>query len=473
VLINRSGERIAIEDSAAPIRDSADKVMGAVLVFKDITERRRLYQQVAHAASHDSLTGLVNRAEFEQRLDRALAAFSAHGTPSALCYLDLDQFKVVNDAVGHTAGDEMLKQVAALLYSRVRSRDTLARLGGDEFGLLLENCPLENAVRVSEGLIGTLADFRFTWDERRFGVGVSIGLVPFTPDGAERSILTSRADMACFAAKDMGRNRVYVYHSEDAELMRRHRDIMRAAELRDAMEHDRFVLYAQPIVSARAPKGAPCRYEVLVRLRGKDDELLLPGGFIPAAERYGLIGELDRWVIGTALRQLAELGDRFGKAGIAINISGPSLSDEKLPGFVREQLSASGVRPSRICFEVTETAAVNRVSVARRFIEELRALGCSFALDDFGSGLSSFNYLKHLPVDCLKVDGSFVRDMPKDPVDDAMVKAITQIGHVMGIETVAEHVENPAVLAAVLASGVDFLQGFEIGKPLPLEQVRG
>ena len=471
VLVSRSGDERIIEDSGAPIRDVRGQAVGVVLVFKDITERRHLDQQLAYAATHDSLTGLVNRATFQERLDRALAAFLEHGTPNVLCYLDLDQFKIVNDAAGHTAGDEMLKQVAALLSEGMRSRDTLSRLGGDEFGLLLNDCSVDNAMRICERLIGTLADFRFTWKNRRFGVGVSVGLVPFTQEGAERSVLTSRADMACFAAKDMGRNRVYVYHPDDSELKRRHHEIIRAAELREALEQRQFVLYAQPITSASAPQGEPCRHEVLVRLRGPDDELLPPGAFIPVAERYGLIGELDRWVIKTALREYADLSDHGGGAGISINISGPSLNDESLPSFIRSELAASGVAPSQICFEITETAAINRLSVARRFIEDLREHGCSFALDDFGSGLSSFNYLKHLPVDYLKVDGSFVRDIPNDPVDEAMVKAINEIGHVMGLKTVAEHVENQTVLAAALATGVDFLQGFAIGKPVPLREI--
>jgi diguanylate cyclase (GGDEF)-like protein/PAS domain S-box-containing protein len=471
LLVSQSGKEYAIEYSVAPIRDAGGSVRGTVLAFKDVTERRRLDQQVTYAATHDVLTGLVNRSEFELRLDRALSAFLKRGTPSVLCYIDLDQFKVVNDTAGHTAGDEMLKQIAALLAEGVRSRDTLARLGGDEFGLVLENCSVGDALRVCDALIGMLGDFRFTWGNRRFGVGASIGLAPFTLDGAERSILTSRADMACFAAKDMGRNRLYVYHPQDSELMRRHREIMQVAELREALEQARFVLYAQPITSAEAPHGAPWRYEVLVRLRGQNGELLLPGAFIPAAERYGLIRELDRWVIKTALREFSAISDRPGRAGISINLSGSSLSDASLPTFVHAQLTANGVSPSQICFEVTETAAVNRLSLARRFIEGLRAHGCSFALDDFGSGLSSFSYLKHLPVDCLKVDGSFVRDMPNDPVDEAMVKAINEIGHVMGITTVAEHVEDQSVLSAALASGVDFLQGFEIGSPVPLREL--
>jgi EAL domain-containing protein (putative c-di-GMP-specific phosphodiesterase class I) len=277
--------------------------------------------------------------------------------------------------------------------------------------------------------------------------------------------------MACFAAKDMGRNRVYVYHPEDTELMRRHHEIIRAAELREALELESFVLFAQPIKHAANPQGEPAGYEILVRLRGHDNQLLPPGAFIPAAERYGLITELDRWIIKTALHECAWLGDRLGNAGIAINISGNSLNDESLPAFVRAQLASSNITPSRVCFEVTETAAVNRLSLAKRLIDDFRVLGCSLALDDFGSGLSSFNYLKHLPVEFLKVDGSFVRDMPNDPVDEAMVRSINQIGHLMGIKTVAEHVENASVLAAAIASGVDFLQGYALGRPVPLREI--
>ncbi len=472
-LIDRHDHRRAIEHSVAPIRDARGRVFGLVLVFRDVTERRRLDRQIAHAATHDSLTGLVNRAAFEERLDHAIAAYFERGTPGALCYLDLDQFKVVNDAAGHAAGDEMLKQVATLLTGKVRSRDTLARLGGDEFGLLLEDCAVGDAVTVAETLIEALAEFRFSWNERRFGVGVSIGLVPLGPDLVERSALTARADMACFAAKDMGRNRVYVYHPDDAELIRRHREITRVAELREALEQERFVLYAQPIRRATDPDGPAQRYEVLVRLRMQDDELLLPGAFIPAAERYGLIGDLDRLIIRTALREFAALDGGCAGAGIAINLSGSSLSDESLPDFVRRELRASGVAPARVCFEITETAAVNQLSRAQHFIAELRRLGCSFALDDFGSGLSSFNYLKQLPVDWLKVDGSFVRDLPHDPVDQAMVRAINDIGHVMGIEIVAEHVEDESVLAAAVASGVDYLQGFALGEPRPLRDIGG
>jgi diguanylate cyclase (GGDEF)-like protein/PAS domain S-box-containing protein len=395
LLIGRDGGESAIEDSAAPIRDEAGRMLGVVLVFKDVSEQRRLNQQMLHQATHDSLTGLVNRVEFEQRLDHAIGAFHSHGTPYALCYLDLDQFKVVNDTAGHSAGDEMLRQIAALLKTRTRSRDTLARLGGDEFSLLLENCPLGNAIEVAEDLVATIGDFRFSWRERRFAVGVSIGVVPVTVDISDRAELMTRADVACFTAKDLGRNRVYVYHLDDSELSRRHREILRAAELREALEQGLFRLYAQPIRDIVShPHGRVIHHEVLVRLLGEDGELMLPGSFIPAAERYGVMVELDRWIIREALRQYGSLGIAGEGPGIAINLSGSSLGNDRLVDFVRAELASSGVPAQQVCFEVTETTAINRLTLAQRLIGELRSLGCRFALDDFGSGLSSFAYLQ-------------------------------------------------------------------------------
>ena len=469
-LISRDGKEFAIQASAAPIRDQDGQIHGVVLVFKDVTEQRRLSQRLHHAATHDSLTGLVNRKEFEDRLDHAIAAFHSHGTPYALCYLDLDQFKVVNDTAGHSAGDEMLKQIAALLQTSIRSRDTLGRMGGDEFSLLLENCPLGKALEIAENLVATIGDFRFTWGERRFAIGVSIGVVPITVDMIDRVQLMTKADVACFTAKDLGRNRVSVYHADDSELSQRHHDILRAAELREALEQYRFQLYAQPIRSAAEPGGQLLHYEVLVRLLDKDGDLLLPGSFIPAAERFSLMVEVDRWVISEALRQYASLGIAAEGPGIAINLSGDSLGDDRLVEFVRVLLTATAVPAHCVCFEVTETAAINRLAVAQKVITELRKLGCRFALDDFGSGLSSFAYLKHLPVDYLKIDGSFIRDMHQDKVDWAMVKSINDIGHTMGIATVAEWVETEETLAAVRQVGIDFVQGYAIGRPRPLRE---
>jgi diguanylate cyclase (GGDEF)-like protein/PAS domain S-box-containing protein len=471
LLTGRDASEYAVEASAAPVRDHAGRIPGVVLVFRDVTEQRRLRQRLQHQATHDSLTGLVNRREFEDRLDHAIAAFHTHGTPYVLCYLDLDQFKVVNDTAGHSAGDEMLKHIAALLQTRIRSRDTLARLGGDEFSLLLENCPLGNAREIAQNLVASVADFRFTWGERCFAIGVSVGVVPVTVEITDRAQLMTQADVACFTAKDLGRSRVHVYHAEDSELSRRHHDILRAAELREALEHNRFRLYAQPIRSTANPPGRVVHHEALLRLLDADGELLLPGRFIPAAERFGLMVELDRWVIAEALRQFASLGIAADGPGIAINLSGDSLGDDRLADFVREALASSGVPAERVCFEVTETAAINRLSMAEGLITELRKLGCRFSLDDFGSGLSSFAYLKHLPVDYLKIDGSFVRDMHRDQVDRAMVKAINEIGHTMGISTIAEWVETEDALAALHQIGVDFAQGYLLGRPRPLQEL--
>ena len=468
LLTARNGAEFYIEACAAPIRDHVNRVLGVVLVFKDVSEQRRLSESLQHQATHDSLTGLVNRKEFEDRLDHAIAAFHSHGTPYALCYLDLDQFKVVNDTAGHSAGDEMLKQIAALLHARVRARDTLARVGGDEFSLLLENCPLGNALEIAENLVASIGDFRFSWGERCFAIGVSIGVVPVTVAITDRAQLMTQADVACFTAKDLGRNRVHVYQADDRELSSRHHDILRAAELREALEENRFRLYAQPICSTGDPHGQIIHYEVLVRMLDQEGELLPPGSFIPAAERFGLMGNLDRWIISEALRHYSDLGMEADGPGIAINLSGDSLGSDGLADFVRESLAANAVPAQQVCFEITETTAINRLAMAQRLIASLRKLGCRFALDDFGSGLSSFAYLKHLPVDYLKIDGSFVRDMHHDEVDRAMVRAINEIGHTMGIRTVAEWVETEAALAALHEIGVDFAQGYLLGRPRPM-----
>jgi diguanylate cyclase (GGDEF)-like protein len=460
-----------VETSAAPILDRDGEVLGAVLVVKDTTDSRRWLQRVAYEASHDSLTGLVNRREFENRLERILRNCKEQGASAVLCYLDLDQFKIVNDSVGHTAGDEMLRQVATELKTYVRSRDTLARLGGDEFSLLLENCSIEKAAAVARMLIDAVRAFQFAYAGRSFGIGVSIGLVPITPDTEDRGQLLTRADLACYAAKDMGGNRVCTYRDEDPELNRRHREILRVAELREALEENRFRLFAQPIRSLTDIRGEPLHYELLLRLVDRDGEVLSPGDFIPAAERFGLMGILDRWVIEEALTRYSLLVGSGRVTGIAINLSGNSLSDEGLLDFVRRTLQASGIPPERICFEITETTAINRLSEVDRFITELRRIGCRFALDDFGSGLSSFTYLKKLRVDFLKIDGAFVRDMTRDRLDRAMVSAINEIGHIMGMRTIAEWAETEAVVEHLRASGVDFVQGHALGPPLPIEEV--
>jgi diguanylate cyclase (GGDEF)-like protein/PAS domain S-box-containing protein len=471
VLISRGGQEYAIQDSLAPIWGRQDELLGMVLVFHDVTDSRRMAREISHQANHDSLTGLLNRREFERRLEHALVSARTQGIQHALCYLDLDQFKLVNDTAGHVVGDQLLRQVADLLRTKLRTRDTLARVGGDEFSLLLENCPLDKALQIAKTLVAAVRDFRFTWDGRSFDIGVSIGLVSITAEVNNTVQLLSQADVACYAAKDRGRNRVHLYQIEDNQPGGHHTEIFRATELRDALENDRFRLYYQPIVPLFPSNDDSSHYEILLRLLDAKDNIVLPATFIPAAERFGIMAAIDRWVIRTVCRYAAEVvGSSLG-TGIAINLSGNSLKDDSLLDFVHQQLFDTTLPPERFCFEITETAAIGNLKQATGLITELKKSGCRFALDDFGSGLSSFTYLKYLPVDYVKIDGSFVRDMVVEPIDHAMVAAINQVGHTMGIQTIAEYAESEAIVAQLKALNVDYAQGYAIGSPRPLEEM--
>ena len=457
--------------AVAPVRDVGGNITHFIATQHDMTEQKLLVRQMAHDATHDALTDLVNRREFERRLERAIACAKERGSHHVLCYLDLDQFKLVNDTAGHAAGDELLKQVRGLLKGKFRGRDTLARLGGDEFGLLLDNCTLERANKISEMVIANLRDYRFFWEGRSFRIGVSIGLVAITAETESTAQAMAQADVACYAAKERGRNRVRVYKAEGAGAARHHSEILRAAAIRNAIEEDRFCLYCQPIVPLSETGDSLVRYEVLVRMIDADGQLVLPGKFIPAAERYGLMGAIDRWVIRNAFRYCAGTFDDSSRVEIAINLSGDSLNDDSFPDFVRKQFSHSRVPAERICFEITETAAIQNINHVTQVITEIRKKGSRFALDDFGIGLSSFDYLKTLPVDYVKIDGRFVRDMVENAVDHAMVSAINEVGHVMGIKTIAEFVHNEAILKRLRALGVDYAQGYAIGAPVPLASI--
>lgn len=427
-------------------------------------------QRLSYQASHDTLTGLINRREFEQRLERALASARQFNHVHTLCYLDLDQFKVVNDTCGHVAGDELLRQLSTLLQAKLRERDTLARLGGDEFGVLLENCDAAAAQPVAEVLRQTVKDYRFLWQGRAFGVGVSIGMVEINADSGNLSALLSAADAACYAAKDRGRNRVHLYQEQDGELLRRRGEMQWVARIGQAMEENRFRLYRQPILSADPASGRPVHQEILLRMVDATGEPVLPMAFIPAAERYNLMPAIDRWVIGKTFSLFHQC---FGSAGdnsiCTVNLSGHSLCDEAFLAFVQRQFELNGVLHHRICFEITETAAIGNLREAVAFIEKMKHKGCSFSLDDFGSGLSSFSYLKNLPVDYIKIDGAFVRDMHVDPMDQAMVEAIHRIGQVMQLQTIAESVENREILERLRAIGVDYVQGDWLAKPQPID----
>ena len=472
LLVSREGREFAIEYSAAPMRDAGGDFAGVVLVLKDVTEARRLSREISYHASHDGLTGLINRREFEHRLARVLDTARVEKTDNALCYLDLDQFKLVNDTCGHVAGDEFLRQVAQLLQSHVRQRDTLARLGGDEFGLLMERCSLGEALGVAQKLSSAVAEHRFVWEDKSFSIGVSIGLVCVDETAADMPALLSAADSACYVAKDLGRNRIHVHQEDDEALATRHGEMQWAARLPRALDEDRFQLYFQPIISVAGNMGEVQHFELLLRMLDETGQVVLPSVFLPAAERYSLSGRLDRWVVATAFRWLSHHQAQLLRPFIcSINLSGRSLDDEGFLEYVKAQFKQWRISHANICFEITETVAITNLSDAKILIQSLKALGCRFALDDFGSGLSSFAYLKNLAVDFLKIDGVFVKDMLRDPMDMAMVKSINEIGHVMGKRTIAEFVENEAILEKLRAIGVDYAQGYAIGRPQPIDSM--
>jgi diguanylate cyclase (GGDEF)-like protein/PAS domain S-box-containing protein len=469
LLIRRDGNELYIESTAAPIRDPVGNVTGGVLVFHDVTESRELNRRLSYAASHDILTELVNRREFEDRLGRALKSAKAGETSYAVLYIDLDQFKIVNDACGHSAGDALLKQLGALLKSKIRWRDTLARLGGDEFGVLLESCTMDEALRTAESLREAISEFKFVWDERTFRLGASIGVVPITPGTGDVASLLTAADSACAAAKDAGRNRIYSYQENDIDLMKRRKEMQWAARISNALEENRFELFRQTIQPLQPGLPSGAHYELLLRMRDENGVLVSPELFIVAAERYGLTPSLDRWVIAQAFRWLVSEADERERLSLcSINLSGQSLADEKFLPFVVEQFQTSGLDGSLICFEITETAAIASYSQANRFIHALKEVGCRFALDDFGTGLSSFGYLKHFPVDFLKIDGSFVKEILHDPIDREMVRSINEIGHLTGKQTIAEFAENAEIITMLRGIGVDYAQGYGVEEPKKL-----
>ncbi|SDU99478.1 EAL domain-containing protein [Pseudomonas mucidolens] len=468
-LIQRvDGSTVSVTLVGAPIR-SAGKVSGAVLVLHDMTQERQYIANLSWQATHDALTGLANRREFEYRLEQVInSAGRQHGGRHALMFLDLDQFKLVNDTCGHAAGDELLRHICALLQSALREGDTLARLGGDEFGILLQNCPPPMAEKIAESLRHTVQSLHFVWKGRPFVTTVSIGLVHIsqTPTTLETSLRT--ADMACYMAKEKGRNRVQVYHADDSELSLRFGEMAWVQRLHIALEENRFCLYAQEIAPLGHTELGCGHIEILLRLHDETGRIILPNSFIPAAERYGLMTSLDRWVVENVFKIIAKcMLERPGRpmAVCAINLSGITIGDDDFLGFLREKFNAYNIPPEMICFEITETSAISNLGSAIRFINELKALGCQFSLDDFCAGMSSFAYLKHLPVDFLKIDGSFVKDMLDDPINRAMVEVINHIGHVMGKRTIAEFVETPQIEQALLEIGVDYAQGYLIERP--------
>jgi len=477
-LVTHDDRRVAVELSAAPIWSRDGELLGAVLVFRDISHERKLAQQISWYASHDTLTGLINRREFEDATARALHTARHENHVHALLYIDLDQFHIVNDTCGHAGGDVLLQLLTRMLLTHLRDSDLLARLGGDELGVLLPHCPPERAMLLADTLRRAVRDFDFTWEDKQFQLGASIGVAVIDADSKSTTDLLTAADQACALAKEQGRNRIHFYQESDLMLAQRRGEMQWVGRLKEAFEQHAFRLYALPIVSLHEP--AEAHDEVLVRLLDPDGELVLPGDFIPAAERYDMMVSIDRWVIRAVCRHVKTLRDSLppeadfvasrhrAPALYSINLSGTSLSDDHLHDYIVDQFVQNEVAPEQICFEVTETAAITHLPKAQAFMARLHAMGCRFSLDDFGAGLSSFAYLKVLPVDYLKIDGMFIRDIRNNAINCALVKAINEVGHVMGIRTVAEYVEDDETLTLIRTLGVDYAQGHAVGGLRPL-----
>ena len=462
ILISRDGKERAIEDSAAPIRNKEREIVGTVLVFHDVTEARQLSRRLSWQASHDELTQLANRREFEKRVAELLKTSRAKGV---LCYLDLDQFKLVNDTCGHAAGDVLLRQVADLLKSHVRSTDTVARLGGDEFAVLLPQCSLEFARRIANMMRQSIREFRFVWGKQSFSIGASMGLVELIPEGHNLQEVLAAADAACYAAKEAGRDRVHVYRADDSTLSRRRNQQEWCLRIDKAFEENRFCLYHQPIVPLHKKEAPSHHSELLLRLVDEKGKLISPMAFIPAAERYHRMSQIDQWVIRRFLKILSNIQDD-SQVLYNINLSGASLNDEEFLKFLKKTLKESAINPIKLCFEITETSAIANLARAASFMRNLKQLGCQFALDDFGSGMSSFSYLKQLPVDYIKIDGSFVQHL-SDPVNRAIIDSICKVGRAMKALIIAERVEDAPTMTHLKALGVDYVQGYGIAKPSP------
>ena len=429
-------------------------------------------ERFAYHAAHDALTGLINRREFEARLSNAIDRARKDTLEHTVFFIDLDRFKIVNDSCGHLAGDELLKQVSVHIKQNIRSSDSVARLGVDEFAVLLEFCTSPVARKIVATLHNDIQDFVFEWHDRKFNIGASIGVTSITRQTATIESVLANADQACYAAKKKGRNRIHFYNTDNQPTAYAQLESESVSRILKALENDHFILYGQPIVAALSVPTVWQHFEVLIRMQDDAGDIIMPGDFIPVAERYNLMTKVDRWVIKNAFKTLMDTQlDGAGNRGLSINLSGPSMSDTELLPFIGQQLRAFGVNPSDICFEITETAAISELTNAQMLIGELKAIGCKFALDDFGSGFSSFAYLKTLPVDYLKIDGVFVRDIESNPISEALLKSIHNIGKVFGMKTIAEFVENDIIMKKIIDIGVDYAQGFGIAKPSELTEL--
>jgi diguanylate cyclase (GGDEF)-like protein/PAS domain S-box-containing protein len=468
LLSRTNGAERSIELTASPMRNPAKELIGAVVMLHDITELRGLARQMSYQATHDALTGLVNRHEFERRLQECIDSGHRGDGQHVLCYLDLDHFKLVNDTSGHLAGDSMLREVAKLLRDAVRDSDTVGRLGGDEFGTLLIGCPLDKARQIADDLCRAVGEYRFVWKDKIFNIGVSVGLVEISRESGTLEELLAAADTACYVAKKQGSGRVVVYSARDEALARHTGEIQWLQRLQSALKENRFQLYHQVIVAAHDEEGGPAM-EVLIRLQDENGHELAPAEFMRAAERYRLMGLVDRWVVQTTFAALGRGAIALpSNRSVAINISGQTLGDLQFLEFVVECFDSTGAAPAQVCFEITENAVIANLDHARRFVGVLHGMGCQFALDDFGSGLGSFSNLKNLPLDYLKIDGSFMRNLSRDTVNQAMVTAMIELARSLNFKVIAEQVEDSAAMETARRMGVDYLQGYAIGRPQPL-----
>jgi diguanylate cyclase (GGDEF)-like protein len=473
-LICDNATLISVEATAAPMTNEEGELIGAVVVIQDVSNTRKLTQQLSYQASHDMLTGLYNRRKFESHLEEVLLNVREENRHHVMFYIDLDQFKIVNDTCGHVAGDELLQQLPVIFNKVLRSGDLIARLGGDEFGVLLENCSLKQAAFVADKVREQIKAFRFIWKDKTFEIGVSIGVVAIDSENTNLAQIMSSADVACYAAKDAGRNRVHIYEASDAAVSERYGEMHWTSRITKAIAESRFVLYQQPIVGIS--DNTTEHTEVLIRMLDENGKVIPPGAFLPSAERYNLMTGIDRWVISEVFKLISDgsFEDSASEKNkiISLNLSGDSLNDEGLLEYIRSEKARFNISLENVCFEITETVAISNLSKATVFINELKKDGCSFALDDFGSGISSFTYLKTLPVNYLKIDGSFVRDVSRNEIDRAMVQSIQQIGEAMNLKTIAEWVEDADTLAVLEEIGIDYVQGNYLGRPelIPVKQ---
>ncbi len=474
-LSNKKCDRIHVEGSIAAIIDKNSTIEGQVLAFRDITEKHKLSQTISYQSKHDTLTGLLNREWFSKTLDELIEESITDGTSHAFLYMDLDQFRVVNDVCGHTAGDEMLLTTASVINKVIRSSDTCARLGGDEFGILLKGAHLQQALFIAKRLQSRLVESKVIRDKQVFNINTSIGIVMLTENSKDLQSVLAAADDACFIAKDEGGKKITVYNDDENLFVKRRGEMQWISKLTKALEEHQFELFYQPIEPIEQKSVESKKCEVLIRMKDGNNGHIPPNDFLPAAERYKLMPAIDRWVINNAFLNHKLLSDRIGKENnnymFSVNLSPDFLAEDDSLDFIIFKFKEYKIDPKQICFEITETTAIGNMQAATDFIHKLKDIGCLFSLDDFGSGFSSFNYLKNLPVDFLKIDGIFVKDMDEDSVNRAMVEAINSLGQVIGLKTIAEFVRNADIIKELRKIGVDYIQGYEIGKPEPISKL--